>query len=466
MPDPPTPAPSPAVPGTFTARLKNALVGDPEARFVHLNNFEVERFWAEGEPGLPGAGMSFAPATVNRIEEVGLCLAAQGDFVVLKEMPDPGYAAYLSNLGLLAATVLTVDGNNPSRTVTQDALDSPRLLETLRALNDGRTYLAPMGVSVLEERLAAASGLPLAGAGSAVARQVNGKIYSRDLVDALGLTPVPGTVCRTVRELARALEEAFADPSARLVVKESLGVSGRGMVVLDGSQRGERLIRMISRRSSTDDRLPVVVEHWLEKRADLNYQFLVGRDGGTAFETVKLALTQNGVHRGHVFPAGLGPQDTAVLENAAERIGEALHASGFHGLVGVDALLGADGVLYPCLEINARFNMATFQNRIAEELIPPGAHVLATQLELRPTRTVGFEEVRSALDGLLLDSKEHVRGGARGVLINNFATLNAALLADDQQYGRLYALVVGDDEADTLRRLARLEDVMQGLVTP
>ena len=60
---------------SFTARLKTALVDDPTARFVYLNNFEVERNWGQDEPGLPGAGLSFSAAMVNRMEEVGVLLA-------------------------------------------------------------------------------------------------------------------------------------------------------------------------------------------------------------------------------------------------------------------------------------------------------------------------------------------------------------------------------------------------------
>ena len=112
--------------GRFTARLKAALVGDPGARFVYLNNFEVERAWGRDEPGLPGAGLSFSSATVNRMEEVGVLLADDLDVVVLKAPVDAAYAAYLDSLDAAAGRRLTVDRNEPERSVTADALASPR----------------------------------------------------------------------------------------------------------------------------------------------------------------------------------------------------------------------------------------------------------------------------------------------------------------------------------------------------
>ncbi|WP_327674854.1 ATP-grasp domain-containing protein [Kitasatospora sp. NBC_00458] len=459
-----TAAHDPAPAGGFTARLKDALVGDPTARFVYLNNFEVERVWGRGEPRLPGTGLSFSSATVNRIEEVGVLLADEHDVVVLKEAVDPGFASYLGALGAADGTHLTVDLNRPERSVTEDALDSPRLLEALRGLADGRTYLMPLGISEEEERLARAAGLPLAGPGADLCKHVNGKIFSRELVDASGLTAVPGSVCRTVSELEEALDTHLVEAGSRVVVKESLGVSGRGMVVLDEPRRAEQLLRMLARRAGTDRRVSVVVERWIEKEADLNYQFVVGRDGGVRFETVKTALTENGVHRGHLFPPALRPDQVEELRTAAEVIGKELAAAGYFGLAGVDALLAADGTLYPCLEINARFNMATYQNRIAERLIRDGQFALATTFDLQPSRVHGFDEVRAALGGLLLDGTGHDGGGPRGVLINNFATLNATVLAGGGSYGRLYAVCVGDDEQDVRRTRERAETLLNEMV--
>ncbi len=430
------------VTGGFTTRLKTAVTGDPAARFVYLGNFEVERCWGRSEPRLPGTGLTFSAAMVNRIEEVGVLLADHGDAVVLKAPADPGHRRHLASLGLAAGQELVADHSEPRRTVTRDVLSSPRLLAELRGLADGRTYLMPLGVSADEELLSETTGLPLAAPDSAICQRVNGKIFSRELVTATGLTPVPGAECRTRRELAAALGAHLRD-GARVVVKESLGVSGRGMVLLDSPRRADRLLRMLGRRDS--DAISVVVERWIDKRADLNYQFIVGRDGAVTFETVKTALTENGVHRGHIFPPDLLPGQVRELEAAAGVIGKALADEGYFGVAGVDAMLGTDGTLYPCLEINARFNLATYQNRVAERLVGAGRHALATAFEVRPRRPHSFGEVTAALGGLLYPG---ARATGRGVVVSNFSTLNAALLAGEPPLGRVYAICVGDSARD------------------
>jgi len=142
----------------------------------------------------------------------------------------------------------------------------------------------------------------------------------------------------------------------------------------------------------------------------------------------------------------------AGLHEATDALGAALYAEGYFGMVGVDAMLAPDGRLYPCLEINARFNMSTYQSRIAERLIPDGWHAIAATFALRLTRPHSFGEVAAALGGLLLD-----RPGRPGVLINNFATLNAAAAAGGF-HGRLYGICVADsaDAVLTLRQDAEL----------
>ncbi|WP_067226663.1 ATP-grasp domain-containing protein [Streptomyces sp. NBRC 109706] len=450
---------SSVAPLNFVERLKKDLTGDSGSRFVFLNNFEVERSWAVGEPKLPGAGISFAGTTVNRMEEMGALLAEADDVVVLKAPMDAEFTAYLGRLGAAAGRVLAAENGSPAATVTEDALESPELLAKLRELADGRTYLMPLGVSPAEERLAKETGLPLAGPSAQVGKHVNGKIFSRRLVDRLGLRAVPGEVCETVGELRAALLPRLAS-GGRAVVKESLGVSGRGMVVVKDERGAERLLRLIERRGA-DAPARLVVESWIEHAQDLNYQLVVGRSGGVRFETVKAAVLRDGVHQGHRFPVELPARAREELHAAVEAIGAALFDEGYHGMVGVDAVLDAEGTLYPCLEINARFNMSTYQSRIAERFIPGGHHAIAATFGLRPSRRHSFTEVAGALGDLLLRTP-----GESGVLINNFATLNAAATDTGSFHGRLYGICVADTAEGALavrgEAESRLRELTEG----
>jgi hypothetical protein len=449
----------------FADRLREALVEDRDARFVFLGNFEVEEVWAGTAGRLPGSGVKSSGAVVNRMEEFALSVASDADFVILKAAVDAGFAGHLAAQGLELPRTLIVDDNRPERTITVDALESPRLLQRLRGLADDRTYLLPLGVSELEERLSRATGIPLAVPSAAVFRHVNSKAYSRRLGDELGLRSAPGYIVSTVGEL-RGLAGASTQMLARagrIVVKEVLGVSGKGVVVIDRARRLEQLTAMLERRAQRagDGRLEVVVEQWIEKACDLNYQFVIARDGAVTFDFVKEAVTERGVHKGHVMPSRLGADQIDELRDAAQRIGERLFADGYHGVVGVDAILGAAGDLYPILEINARFNMSTYQTDVAQRFIGSDRVALARHYPMRLRRRRSFADVAEHLGAALFDPERET-----GFLVNNFAAVNAAAGAGDAFDGRLYGLCIAQSAAAVARLdaevAARLSALQEG----
>lgn len=444
----------------FMGRLRTALTGSPDAPLVLLGNFEVEEEWARDEPGLPRVAFTAGSAVVHRMDAFTLLLAGKNDHVVLKAAPDPDHLGYLEELGLDLPRVHTVSGGDPGQTVTRDALADPALQETLRALGpDAR--IVPHGTSVREEELSGLTGLPLGTPPAALCKAVNSKVYSRAVAEATGLRQATGWSCGNLTELDAAFEEArfLLRVGRRVVVKDAFGVSGKGISVLADERRLDTLRRMIDRRAarSGDDRVVLVVEEWVDKTADLNYQFTLGRDGSVHFDFVKEAITEDGVHKGHRFPARLTTLQLDAVRHAVEVLGRRLAADGYFGVVGVDAMTDPQGGLYPVVEINARHNMSTYQTRLQERFLGPGSHALARHYPVRLRTPLAFGRLRTLLGELLFTSS------GSGLLVGNFATVNAAATEDGTPYeGRLHGLLIGDsprslertDEAITARLAA------------
>jgi len=441
---------------TYVNGIKRSLVGDPDASFVLLCNFEVEHAWSDGHVGLPGPKLSTTAAIVDRMEQMGALLGGPSDVLVLGGPLDAGYRAYVADLGFRLPQEIVLDHDDRSQGTTAGALNSPETLARLRELARGGAHLMPMGVSRAEQRLAEATGLALAGPDSGTSERVNSKIYSRRLVEDLGLTAVPGYCVETVEELGKALEAGRAT-GAPLIVKEAFGVSGKGLLIVDTDSRAHRLMRMAEQRAARtgSDALDLVVEHFLAKKFDLNYQFTIDRAGGVRFDFVKQALTANGVHLGHALPAALRPEQHAKLRYVAQQVGARLFADGFFGVVGVDAILGSDDTLYPVLEINARLNMSSYQGGVVERFGRPGAHAVAKHYSLRLAAPVGFHQVRDALGPLAQPAPD-----GSIVLVTCFGTLNAAAPESGESGrpfdGRLYTMLFGPDRSaiDELDRRA------------
>lgn len=445
------------MPTAYTADLKEALTGDRDACFVWLCNFEVERQWAKGWVGLPAARVSATTATVQRMEELGALLAEPGDRLLLDRPLDPEFRAYLEKTGLGAPVELVTEQPASVDGTSGAVLQSPFLLAELRRLAERGAWLMPMGNSALEQRITELTGLRAAAPSAAVCEHVNSKIYSRRLAAELGLREIPGFAVTTTAELRSAL----ASEDWPLIVKDAYGVSGRGLLVLPDRRKAEQLLRMVDRRAARtgDDRVHVVVERFLPKRFDLNYQFTVDRAGGVRFDFVKQALTADGVHLGHLMPPELTVAQVGELVHAARALGQRLYQDGFHGVVGVDALLGADDLVYPVLEINARLNMSTYQGRVTERFMEPGGVAMAKHYPLRLDRQVSFAELAEATG-----ARTEPPVGEPGLVITCFGTVDAERAPDRPVFdGRLYTVLFAADRTELDRLDHRVTEALQAL---
>ena len=452
-------------------RIRKQLTGNPEARFVMINNIEVEEQWAkeEGVHHLPSLSGTSSQSIRNRMEELALLLVSPKDLVVLKAPLDPTFENYVSKIKGFNAQVTSIPKNQADLDITANILASPEGIETVRNLAGPNVYLLPFGVSSQEEKLAELTGIPLAGCSSIVARKVNSKIFSRELNEALGVKQIPGKCCRTLAELEVAYRELAPTLHERgkIVIKEALGVSGKGIFVVETPKKFETLLKLLKRKikNPETDPLPLVIEEWVEKAFDFNYQFVIGKDGEVVFDFVKRALTDRGVHQGHLIPSGLSEEHQKELESLSEQIGKYLFNEGYFGVVGIDGILAANGVLYPNLEINARFNMSSYQATLQEMTLTNEKFAMAACFHTKLPRTYSFFEVEQLLGELNFDDQSGC-----GIILQTFATLNAAHTQNGTKYpGRIYGFVLGNSleqvqklQEEARQRFKGLEEEIHG----
>ena len=422
----------------FRTRLEACYRTDGGPR-VWLGNFEVEQVWARGATSLPRVSSREGTATVARLDEFALWMATSADVVLLTDDTDPEFASYLSSITGEAPRIISLGAAASYGLVSEAALDAARV-GRLPDFPAGAGVVAH-GYSRVEREFAAAAGLGWVAPDVDDVVAVNSKIYSRNLADELGIRQPRGTTCERLDDWDRAWRFARALlEDGPVVVKEEYGVSGKGMAVVDSPARLDRIAkRIVQAAERNEGRVGFIVERWVDKDRDFNYQLTIDRDGRIALDFVKQILTRTGVHLGHLIPAELAPAQLNEIRRTAERIGARLYRDGYWGVVGIDALTETDGTFHPLIEINARCNMSTYQLPAQEAFGDAGDAAFARHYEIRANRPIPFARVREALGDLLL-----VPGRTRGMVVLNHATVNAAgaVAAEGEPWtGRLYALL-------------------------
>jgi D-alanine-D-alanine ligase-like ATP-grasp enzyme len=381
-----------------------------------------------------------------------LWLAGEPDAVVLREAPDPEFLSYLERIGMALPTIVITQPGKATDSISQAILNSEECSRKLNSLKsaDSDLYLLAYGNTVLEQEIANATGIPLLGPEGAVCAAVNSKIFSRRLSLRLGLLTIPGYECESLEDLEEAFRQMKPRVSAgsKIVLKEAMGVSGKGLVVMEQSGKMDQVLDLFRRSHKAGRKYAFVVEEWIDKEKDINYQVLITPAGDVRFLAIKESFARGAVHAGHRCPPELTEIQLDSYHSAALAIGKELHHAGYSGIAGIDSIVDREGRVYPVLEINARFNMSTYQLSL-ERALEPGSRFIVKNYSLSLQSPLRFQDLADGLG----DSLFGLHGRMRGVGVMCFATVNCNVKpSTTQAKGRLYVFIAGQDtpEIDSL----------------
>lgn len=188
-----------------------------------------------------------------------------------------------------------------------------------------------------------------------VVARVNSKLWSHALEVELGAAIEGAATASTLEELNEAARRACPRAGDKWVVKSPYGfaarerVLGRGPAV-DGAQAAWAVKRLA--RGET-----LIFQPWLEVLREYGVVAEIAREGShTILGVSDLQTNGAGTGTGYVLGRAPSPGRMRELESVASFVCRRLHAEGYHGPVGVDAIEHARG-LHPLLEVNARYTM-------------------------------------------------------------------------------------------------------------
>lgn len=427
---------------SFTKLFKKRIHSQ-STKFIWVSNFEVENDWSSKQNliKLPQVQRSNVRSLISSLSEFSLLLAEPEDIVLLKDRPDKKFIEYLENLGITLPLIVTPKEWDYSTTLTNNILKDKDCIQFLRKISNEKTYsIMTHGTSSSEEILSAITKIPLATPLSSIFEKVNSKIFSRILCEKSNICQVQGGTALCLEEL----ERLFVSMKnilkySPLVLKESMGVSGKGQVIINDNKRFEQLLRSLykSAEKRGHSKIEMILEQWVPKIQDINYQFYIDKDGVIGGAKILSALVKNSTHLGHLYPHQLSKEDVHKIQETMKIIGGELFKQGYYGVVGIDAIIDKEKILYPCLEINARLNMSTYHRRIYEEVIPKHTKVVSTYINLSKTRPISFSELYEELKDLI-----YKKGSKNGIIINAFSPLNPDY-SENLSYSRLYVMIAG-----------------------
>lgn len=374
----------------FIRRVEVAGESRGRPPVVHVFNPSCDHRWLHGERHpLPAA----ARAIEEDLETVPALLARTDDCVLVRRRPTPAFLQHLAGVGCAV----------PDFVVDADPLGPPPLSyrhlaaispwgwdhDTARRFRAVRDRL-PSEERALEQR-------------ASVAARVNRKSFAVPLLRAalqageeprLSSESSVGLVLRDPRSAIAELTGRAEEARLPVVVKGDHGASGRNHLRVRSTSELELARSWIE--NAFRHQPAVVLEPWLTRCVDLGVVGAVDGAGEVTSPVVTRFLTDaRGQYQGAIVGRpwfGLGeelvrfchgdggaPRFVArTMAEAARTVGRALHAEGYAGPFGVDAMIHREGEhlrLRPIVEVNARVTMGHVAAALASRLAG-GAHGL------------------------------------------------------------------------------------------
>ncbi len=324
---------------------------------IWIFNIDVEKQWNDS---ISLVKDNREDIVVNHIEEIAFLLAKEQDYVILRKQPSEFFLHMLSKKNFFIPHILCPEKEDEDKGISELILEDKSLLKVLSLLAKDRVvHFVPYGVSQQEEKIARLCNLNLVGGTSIEKKIINNKIFSRKTAQNLNYKMAEGIICHSVEEIEHAYNKLIKK-SKHIVIKMACNSSGRGMWIIENESEFKTAYLIIKRYLLKNPNIPWILEEWLEKRVDLNFQIYVSERGYVETFSVKEQILHGTVYVGSYLPPRISKGQYLQCLRCGEEIGQFLFRKGYTGVFGVDALITKQNVLIPIIEINGRFTLSSY----------------------------------------------------------------------------------------------------------
>ncbi|RJX37515.1 ATP-grasp domain-containing protein [Paenibacillus pinisoli] len=279
------------------------------------------------------------------------------------------------------------------------------------------------------------SSIKLFGSDINLIKRINNKFETRRLAESHGFQVTKGFFCNSSEALRCAYKNLRDQGFKNMVIKIPYGSSGKGLKVIDSEKSLEMIIGFISRRNHSFE---LLLEGWHPVRNNLNCQLWIDREKVLVLAITEQKIDANGMYLGTNFTPR---HDSGIIQQYSDeilRLGSILRDLGYNGLCGVDSIIGEDDILYPIIEINARFTQVTYILPMVDYLSHDYSYVISSFINLGSEHRYRFNEVYTMLKQRLRpDTSNHF-------LIYTFASYT--IPDDNKTIYRIFILFYGNNQ--------------------
>lgn len=251
------------------------------------------------------------------------------------------------------------------------------LVSPSRAGSQARRLFTPWGWTPCAARVGEGVGASFEPLPFGVVARVNSKLWSHALEVDLGVAMEGAATASSLRELNEAARRACPGAGDKWVVKSPYGFAARERVLGRGPAVEGAQAAWAAKRLARGETL--IFQPWLEVLREYGVVAEVGRDGThTVLGVSDLRTNGAGTGTGYVLGRPPSPGRMRELEGVASAVCRRLHAEGYRGPVGVDAIEHSRG-LHPLLEVNARYTMGFIAVAVERAMKPAGPVVWSTK---------------------------------------------------------------------------------------
>lgn len=405
--------------------------------YIFIGNLASEDYWRENRDlGFHKIKNEVLQATINNSDLFMIYLSEKRDLLILGQEIPMDFQKYLNELKICIPKTIIVN-YKPNESITERIInDDSALLKikeyAIQRMGCGhRVYLVPFAVTYQEEELSNLLSIPLRGSGSVTSKILNNKLFVRKLCSQLHIPTPAGGIAKDKQEIEQIGENLFSNFN-KLVLKESYGSSGLGMIILSKKDFYELFEYVINKliKKNTE----VIVEGWYEVEESLNKQYFIAHDK-IEFLCESKQIINNGLYCGSYFVSN--KEENNYFQEGMALLLNKIKELGYEGVVGIDSIVCVTGENYPCIEINARINMSTFIFALKERL-KISSNVCHIWEDIIISKDTHFIQVRN-----LLCDEEFQPTKKKGIICINFFVTSYSSVT---KKCRVHFLIAGEEE--------------------